>query len=72
MVLPKNGTKKIPLEMNASDNVGELRKELQKLNQRIPLEMNASDNVGELRKELQKLNQRLQSNQSTKSSVNHH
>jgi ubiquitin C len=35
MVLPKSGTKKIPLEMNASDNVGELRKELEKLNQRL-------------------------------------
>ncbi|KAL6201020.1 hypothetical protein ACLB2K_024735 [Fragaria x ananassa] len=28
MVLPKCGTKKIPVEVNASDNVGELRKEL--------------------------------------------
>ncbi|KAK7275643.1 hypothetical protein RIF29_16763 [Crotalaria pallida] len=35
MVLPKSGTKKIPIEMNATDNVGELRKELQKLHQRI-------------------------------------
>ncbi|XP_043808242.1 ubiquitin domain-containing protein 7SL RNA2 isoform X2 [Manihot esculenta] len=35
MVLPKCGTKKIPIEVNASDNVGELRKELQKLNQRL-------------------------------------
>ncbi|KAJ1386668.1 Ubiquitin-like domain superfamily [Sesbania bispinosa] len=35
MVLPKSGTKKIPVEVNASDNVGELRKELQKLNQRL-------------------------------------
>ncbi|KAF1890108.1 hypothetical protein Lal_00025441 [Lupinus albus] len=34
MVLPKSGTKKIPIEVNASDNVGELRKELQKLHQR--------------------------------------
>lgn len=35
MVLPKSGTKKIPVEMNATDNVGELRKELQKMNQRL-------------------------------------
>lgn len=35
LVLPKSGTKKIPVEMNASDNVGELRKELNKLNQRL-------------------------------------
>ncbi|XP_027367586.1 ubiquitin domain-containing protein 7SL RNA1-like [Abrus precatorius] len=35
MVLPKSGTKKVPVEMNASDNVGELRKELQKLHQRL-------------------------------------
>ncbi|OMO64914.1 Ubiquitin [Corchorus olitorius] len=35
MVLTKCGTKKIPVEMNASDNVGELRKELQKLHQRL-------------------------------------
>ncbi|KAK7392617.1 hypothetical protein VNO78_21061 [Psophocarpus tetragonolobus] len=35
MVLPKSGTKKVPVEVNASDNVGELRKELQKLNQRV-------------------------------------
>ncbi|KAK7345337.1 hypothetical protein VNO77_15939 [Canavalia gladiata] len=34
IVLSRNGTKKIPVEMNASDNVGELRKELQKLQQR--------------------------------------
>ncbi|KAF2303649.1 hypothetical protein GH714_020630 [Hevea brasiliensis] len=33
MVLPKPGTKKIAVEVNASDNVAELRKELQKLNQ---------------------------------------
>ncbi|XWS19463.1 hypothetical protein CRYUN_Cryun31cG0018300 [Craigia yunnanensis] len=33
MVLPKCGTKKISVEVNASDNVGELRKELQKLHQ---------------------------------------
>ena len=35
MVLPNSGTKKIPVEVNASDNVGELRKELQKLHQRL-------------------------------------
>ncbi|KAJ7946246.1 putative Ubiquitin [Quillaja saponaria] len=35
MVLPKCGTNKIPVEVNASDNVGELRKELQKLHQRL-------------------------------------
>ncbi|XVF27816.1 hypothetical protein REPUB_Repub14bG0141500 [Reevesia pubescens] len=35
MVLPKCGTKKIPVEVNASDNVGELRKELQKLHQSL-------------------------------------
>ncbi|KAE8728670.1 cysteine-rich PDZ-binding protein-like [Hibiscus syriacus] len=35
LVLPKMGTKKIPVEMNATDTVGELRKELQKLHQRL-------------------------------------
>ncbi|EEF43922.1 ubiquitin domain-containing protein 7SL RNA1 [Ricinus communis] len=35
MVLTKCGTQKIPVEVNASDNVGELRKELQKLHQRL-------------------------------------
>ncbi|KAE8670584.1 cysteine-rich PDZ-binding protein-like [Hibiscus syriacus] len=35
LVLPKTGTKKIPVEMNATDKVGELRKELQKLHQRL-------------------------------------
>lgn len=35
LVLPKCGTKKIPVEMNASDNVGELRKELQKLQEKL-------------------------------------
>ncbi|KAF3451669.1 hypothetical protein FNV43_RR07765 [Rhamnella rubrinervis] len=35
MVQLKCGTKKIPVELNASDNVGELRKELQKLQQRL-------------------------------------
>ena len=34
-VLPKCGTKKIPVEMNASDNVGELRKELQRLQEKL-------------------------------------
>ncbi|KAK2442644.1 Ubiquitin superfamily protein [Trifolium repens] len=34
-LMVKSGTKKIPVEMNASDNVGELRKELQKLNQML-------------------------------------
>ncbi|XP_017641366.1 ubiquitin domain-containing protein 7SL RNA1-like isoform X2 [Gossypium arboreum] len=35
LVLPKCGTKKIPVEVNATDNVSELRKELQKLHQRL-------------------------------------
>ncbi|KAK7846358.1 ubiquitin domain-containing protein 7SL RNA1 [Quercus suber] len=35
LVLPKCRTKKIPVEMNASDNVGELRKELQKLQEKL-------------------------------------
>ncbi|GMI77531.1 hypothetical protein like AT4G05230 [Hibiscus trionum] len=35
LVLPKSGMKKIPVEVNATDNVGELRKELQKLHQRV-------------------------------------
>ncbi|XP_050880114.1 ubiquitin domain-containing protein 7SL RNA2-like [Lathyrus oleraceus] len=35
MVLPKSGTKKVVVEMNHFDNVGELRKELHKLNQRL-------------------------------------
>lgn len=39
MVLPKCGTKKIPVEVNAGDNVGELRKELQRLNQRFQLHL---------------------------------
>lgn len=34
MILPKCGNKKIPVDVNAADNVGELRKELQKLHQR--------------------------------------
>lgn len=33
MVLTKCGTRKIPVEMNAGDNVGELRRELQRLQQ---------------------------------------
>ncbi|KAJ4982050.1 hypothetical protein NE237_032887 [Protea cynaroides] len=33
MVLPKGGTKKIPVEVNPNDNVAELKKELQKLQQ---------------------------------------
>ncbi|KAH7545798.1 ubiquitin domain-containing protein 7SL RNA2 [Ziziphus jujuba] len=35
MVLPKCGTKKIPVEVNANDSVGELRKELQRLHQKL-------------------------------------
>ena len=35
MVLTKCGTKKIPVEVSASDNVGELRKELQNLHQKL-------------------------------------
>ncbi|XP_050891950.1 ubiquitin domain-containing protein 7SL RNA1-like [Lathyrus oleraceus] len=35
MVLPKSGIKKVAVEMNASDNVGELKKELHKLCQRL-------------------------------------
>ncbi|TYJ12941.1 hypothetical protein E1A91_A10G016200v1 [Gossypium mustelinum] len=35
LVLPKCGTKKIAVEVNATDNVSELRKELQKLHQRL-------------------------------------
>ncbi|CAK8572810.1 unnamed protein product [Lathyrus sativus] len=35
MILPKNGTKKIAIAMNVSDNVGELRKVLPKLSQRL-------------------------------------
>lgn len=37
MVLPKGGSKKIAVEVNASDNVGELRKELQKLQRSVLL-----------------------------------
>lgn len=39
MVLTKCGTKKIPVEVNASDNVGELRKELPKLQQRLHFQL---------------------------------
>ena len=39
LVLTKCGTKKIPVEVNASDNVVELRKELQKLQQRLQLNL---------------------------------
>ncbi|XP_060186747.1 ubiquitin domain-containing protein 7SL RNA2-like [Lycium barbarum] len=39
MVLSKCGTKKIPIEVNPSDNVGYLKKELQKLNQKLELEL---------------------------------
>ncbi|XP_031394904.1 ubiquitin domain-containing protein 7SL RNA1-like isoform X2 [Punica granatum] len=35
MVLTKCGTRKIPVEVNAGDNVGELRRELQRLQQRM-------------------------------------
>ncbi|XP_054778100.1 ubiquitin domain-containing protein 7SL RNA1-like [Prosopis cineraria] len=37
MILTKCGKKKIPVDVNPSDNVGELRKELQKLHQRNQL-----------------------------------
>ncbi|KAJ1386669.1 Ubiquitin-like domain superfamily [Sesbania bispinosa] len=40
MVLPyKDGAKKIPVEVNASDKVGELRKELENLNQRLEIHL---------------------------------
>ncbi|KAL7230446.1 hypothetical protein ACSBR2_008846 [Camellia fascicularis] len=39
MVLTKCGTRKIPVEVNAGDNVGELRKELQKLHQRLHIHL---------------------------------
>ncbi|CAL9233084.1 unnamed protein product [Arabidopsis halleri] len=39
MVLPKCGTRKIPVEVNAGDNVGELRKELAKIQQRLQLSL---------------------------------
>ncbi|KAK8664852.1 hypothetical protein V6N13_084625 [Hibiscus sabdariffa] len=37
LVLPRHATKKIAVEMNATDNVGELRKELERLQKRILL-----------------------------------
>ncbi|EOA19703.1 hypothetical protein CARUB_v10003551mg [Capsella rubella] len=39
MVLLKCGTRKIPVEVNAGDNVGELRKELAKVQQRFQLSL---------------------------------
>ncbi|XP_008779026.1 polyubiquitin-like [Phoenix dactylifera] len=39
MVLPKCGTKKIPVEVNASDNVSELRKELQRLHAHLQFDL---------------------------------
>ncbi|KAF8112173.1 hypothetical protein N665_0066s0048 [Sinapis alba] len=39
MVLPKSGTTKIPVEVNAGDNVGELRKELVKVQQRFQISL---------------------------------
>ncbi|GKV41726.1 hypothetical protein SLEP1_g49224 [Rubroshorea leprosula] len=39
MVLPKSGPNKIPVEVNPSDNVSELRKELQKLQSRLQLHL---------------------------------
>ncbi|KAL1216388.1 Ubiquitin domain-containing protein 7SL RNA1 [Cardamine amara subsp. amara] len=39
MVLPKCGTRKIPVEVNAGDNVEELRKELAKIQQRFQLNL---------------------------------
>ncbi|XP_065879547.1 polyubiquitin-like [Euphorbia lathyris] len=39
MVQTKCGTKKIPVEMNAAENVGELRKELQKMQQRMQFQL---------------------------------
>ncbi|KAE8696854.1 Polyubiquitin 10 [Hibiscus syriacus] len=38
-VLLMYGTKKIPVAMNANDNVGELRKELQKLRKTLPFDL---------------------------------
>ena len=35
IVMSKCGTKKVPVEVNPSDNVGELRKELEKLDHRF-------------------------------------
>ncbi|KAJ1388335.1 Ubiquitin-like domain superfamily [Sesbania bispinosa] len=42
-VLVKSGTDKIPVEVNAYDNVGELRKELQKLHQRLQFHLPQDD-----------------------------
>ncbi|XP_016450590.1 ubiquitin domain-containing protein 7SL RNA1-like [Nicotiana tabacum] len=39
LVLSKCGTKKFPIEVNPSDNVGHLRKELQILNQKLELDL---------------------------------
>ncbi|CAA0393582.1 unnamed protein product [Arabidopsis thaliana] len=39
MVFPKSGTRKIPVDVNAGDNVGELRKELAKIQQRFQLSL---------------------------------
>ncbi|KAK2973154.1 hypothetical protein RJ640_009577 [Escallonia rubra] len=39
MVLTKRGTNKIPVQVNATDNVGELRKELQRLKQRFQFQL---------------------------------
>ncbi|MQM13252.1 hypothetical protein Taro_046177 [Colocasia esculenta] len=39
MVLPKSGTKKIPVEVNGGDNVSELRRELQRLQARLGFEL---------------------------------
>ncbi|XP_010455956.1 PREDICTED: uncharacterized protein LOC104737462 [Camelina sativa] len=43
MVLPKCWTRKIPVEVNAGDNVGELRKELAKIQQRFQLNLPQDD-----------------------------
>ncbi|CAD5327068.1 Ubiquitin domain [Arabidopsis suecica] len=39
MVLPKSGTRKVPVDVNAGDSVGELRKELAKIQQRFQLSL---------------------------------
>ncbi|CAI9110456.1 OLC1v1010480C1 [Oldenlandia corymbosa var. corymbosa] len=39
IVLTKCGTRKIPMEVSPSENVGQLRKELQKLNQHLDLDL---------------------------------
>ncbi|XP_057750049.1 ubiquitin domain-containing protein 7SL RNA1-like [Arachis stenosperma] len=43
MVLPNTETNKIPVEVNASDNVRELRKELQKLHQNLQFHLPQED-----------------------------